>query len=205
MEFSDVVQTRRSVKKYDPSFSLDDATLRRLFERVVLTPSSFNIQHWRFVVVREAAEKKALRAAAFDQAQVEEASATIVVCAKLSAFRDADRIYAEAPESVRATMLPMIEGFYAGNQALQRDEAIRSASLAAMTLMLAACDLGLATGPMIGFDQEAVAKLVRLDADHVPVMLIVIGKQVGDLRQRAYRHPLDGVVRFSTLDGPRLR
>ena len=48
----------------------------------------------------------------------------------------------EVPSDQRASLLSMIDGFYDGNPELQRDEAVRSASLAAMTLMLAARNRG---------------------------------------------------------------
>jgi nitroreductase len=182
---TDIIINRRSVKNFDPAHPITDAELGTLFERVILSPSSFNLQHWRFVVVRDPKRKAALRQTAFNQEQIDKASATIVVVGKLTAHEDAARIYADAPPKVREGMVPMINGFYADKPQAQRDEAIRSASLAAMTLMLAAFEMGYATGPMIGFDPDAVSKLIGLDVNHIPVMLIVIGRQTGDMRPRA--------------------
>ena len=204
MEFQQIVSERRSVKVYDPADEITDATLAEMFRMVLLSPSSFNLQHWRFIVVRDAKNKAKLRQASFDQEQIETASATIVVAAKLSAHEDAERIHADTPQSVRDTMIPMINGFYAGKRGLQRDEAILSASLAAMTLMYSAWALGYATGPLIGFDPEAVAKVVGLDDDHIPVMLVVVGKKSGDMRPRSPRLPIHEVVRLETADGPGL-
>jgi len=201
MHFNEIVANRRSIKKYDPQHAITDAELKSLFERVILSPSSFNLQHARFVVIRDKTVKAKLRKAAHDQEQVETASATIVVVAKLTAHGDASRIYADAPDSVRKTMVPMIESFYARDPRMQRDEAIRSASLAAMTLMYAAYDLGYATGPMIGFDPKAVTDLIALDDEHFPVMLVVIGKQVGEVRPRAHRHPVSDVVKLESFQG----
>jgi len=201
MQFAEIVANRRSIKKYDPNHAITDAELKALFERVILSPSSFNLQHARFVVIRDKAVKAKLRKAAHDQEQVETASAAVVVVAKLTAHKDAPLIYADAPESVRKTVVPMIEGFYAHDPRMQRDEAIRSASLAAMTLMFAAYDLGYATGPMIGFDPMAVRDLIALDDEHIPVMLVVIGKQVGEVRPRAHRHPVAEVVKLESFRG----
>ncbi len=205
MEFEKLVTQRRSVSKYDPNHVITDKELKTLFERTTLSPSSFNLQHWRFVVVREPAIKAKLREAAFDQEQVERASATIVVIGKLNAHEDAARIYTETPENVREQMLPMIQGFYADKPQIQRDEAIRSASLAAMTLMYAARDMGYATGPMIGFDPTEVSKLIGLDDGHIPVMLIVIGRQVGEVRRRAHRYSLPEVVKLESFAGEGLQ
>jgi len=204
MDFTRIVTTRRSVAKYVPDQTITDAELKTLFEKVALTPSSFNLQHWRFVVVRDAIRKAELRKAAFGQEQVEAASAVIVVAGKLNAHVDAPEIYATAPETVRTTLLPMIQKFYGSNPAFQRDEAIRSASLAAMTLMYAACDMGYATGPLIGFDPAEVSRLTGLDDQHIPAMLVVIGKQASDIRPRAHRFPIDQFVKLESLNGPGL-
>jgi nitroreductase len=67
------------------------------------------------------------------------------------------------------------QGMYSDNPRLQRDEAIRSGSLAAMTLMLAATGLGMVSTPMIGFDQGAVAEAFGLSADEIPVMMVTVG------------------------------
>ncbi len=204
MQFTELVSGRRSVKSYDPNHAVTDDELKALFAKVVLSPSSFNLQHWRFVVVRDPKQKAALRKVAFNQEQVATASAVIVVLGKLTAHEDAARIFDDAPQTVRDSMVPMIHGFYADKVTAQRDEAIRSASLAAMTLMYAAYDMGYATGPMIGFDPKGVAELIGLDQHHVPVMLVVLGKQVGDMRPRSFRFPVSDVVKLETFTGPSL-
>ncbi len=201
MQLIQAIAGRRSVKQYDATGAITDDDLKALFEQVVLSPSSFNLQHWRFVVVRDPARKAELRQAAFGQEHVETASAVIVVVGKLDAHEDAEQIYAQAPQDVRERLLPMIGSFYADNPQARRDETIRSASLAAMTLMLAAYDMGYATCPMIGFDPEAVSRLVDLDDLHIPVMLVVVGTPAGDIRPRPQRRPVHDVVKLESLDG----
>ena len=98
-------------------------------------------------------------------------------------------------------LLPTIAGFYENNPQAQREEAIRSTSLAAMTLMLAASDMGYATCPMIGFDPAKVSEIVGLDEEHIPVMLVVLGKETGTMRPRAFRFPLDRFVKLESMNG----
>ena len=204
MEFSEIVQRRHSVKSYDPEKTISDAELRELFDEVVLSPSSFNLQNWTFIAVKDSAMKKKLKEAAWGQPQVEDCSAAILVCGKLDAYQDAPKIYKDAPKEVQEGLLPMINNFYEGKEQLQRDEAIRSASLAAMTLMYGATSRGWATGPMIGFDPEAVSRLLKLTPNLIPVMIVVLGRQKDPPRPRSYRHPVEKVVRLNTLDGPGL-
>jgi len=95
----------------------------------------------------------------------------------------------------------MLEGWVAAatsghenNFSKQRDEAFRSASLAAMTLMLAAEDMGLATGPMSGFDTEAVSKAFNLTDKDIPVMLITAGYAAENNWPQKPRKPLEQVL-----------
>lgn len=200
MDLSQAIRARGSVKSYDPDHVIDEATLRELMELTLRSPSSFNLQHWRFVLVRDTKLKEALKAASWHQSHVGEASIDVIVCGKLAAHEDAERIWTEAGEEVAAKMTPMIGGFYAGNETLQRDEAIRSGSLAAMTLMLAAQSLGLNTCPMIGFDPVKVTEILGIPSDHVPVMMITLGKGTSEARPSG-RLPVDEVVHLDTFDG----
>jgi nitroreductase len=204
MEFSEIVQRRFSVKSYDPEKGISDAELRELFDEVVLSPSSFNLQHWTFVAVKDPAIKKELKGAAWDQSQMEDCSVAVLVCGKLDAYKEAPKIYKEAPGEIQKKVLPMIQSFYGDNHQLQRDEAIRSASLASMTLMYGATNRGWGACPMIGFDPDAVSKILKLTPNIVPVMFVVLGHQKDAPRPRSYRHPVEDVVRLNTLDGPRL-
>lgn len=201
MSFRELAQQRRSIKGYDEGVEISDAELADLFNTVALSPSSFNIQHWTFIAVRDAETKKKMRAAAWNQPQVESSSVAILVTGKLNGFEDAPRIFDEVPEEVRTGTVGMINNFYAGNEQAQRDEAIRSASLASMTLMYAAEEAGYNTGPMIGFDPAEMAKLLNLPDNYLPVMLIVLGKGQGSSYPRAYRRPLDEIVKLDAFDG----
>lgn len=205
MELELAIRERHSVSRFDTTYPVSDDVLFRLFRLVALSPSSFNLQHWRFVVVRDPDRKLRLQRAAHGQKQVGQASAVVVVCGKLGAHRDAVRVFANTPPEVRDRLVSQIEAIYAQNPPMQRDEAIRSASLASMTLMLAAQSHGLDTSPLIGFDPAAVAEIVRLDEEHLPVMLLLIGKEASSSPGRpSDRLPVHETVRLETLDGPGL-
>jgi nitroreductase len=202
VQLRDAIQSRQSVKNFDPRHLVSDDELRELFRWVVLTPSSFNTQAWKFVVVRDQAAKARLCERSYNQSQVSHCSAVVAVLGQMNAHEDADRLYAAAPAAVREKVIPMIHNFYAGSPQLQRDEAIRSCSLAAMTLMLLAEDMGYATCPMIGFDAEGVSRFLKVDDQHFPVMLICLGKRSGPAqRARDPRRPLAEIARLESFDG----
>src|SRR5437016_7486438 len=86
---SEAIRNRRATPNFD-SAPLPDSDLKQIVDAGLHAPSGYNLQPWRFVVVREAAHRKALRAAAFNQPKVESASAVIVACADLKAWQRSD-------------------------------------------------------------------------------------------------------------------
>ena len=179
MNTLDAIIARRSVKQYDPKFTMPDADLTKLTELAAHSPTSFNIQNWRFVVATDPELRKKLRAAAWDQSQVTDASVLFILCADLKAWdKQPERYWQNAPKAAQDMLVPMIRPFYDGREQLQRDEAMRSVGIAAQTIMLAAKAMGYDSCPMIGFDPTAVATLINLPADHVIGMMIAVGKAV---------------------------
>ncbi|MHC4958461.1 MAG: nitroreductase family protein [Planctomycetota bacterium] len=204
MDLEQAITTRRSIKTYDPDYELTDETLRGIFELVQKTPTSFNVQNVRFVVVRDPGKREELKAACYGQKHVAAAHACVIAAGKLDFIEDIEPSQMHAPEEVRRKLVPMITGIYNGNDQLCRDEAIRTASLASMTLMLVARAKGLDTCPMIGFDPKKVSAIVGLGDGYVPAMLITLGKRGdGDVFPTS-RFEVSETVRLETLDGPGL-
>jgi nitroreductase len=177
MQTHDAIRSRRAVKHYDPDHVMPQADLAQLFELAIQAPTAFNIQNWRFVVVTDPEQRQKIRAAAWDQAQVTDASVLIVVCADTRSWaKHPERYWTQAPSEVAAAMVPMIQNYYQGREQVQRDEAMRSCGMAAQTLMLAATAMGYQSCPMDGFDFDQVAEIIALPEDHVISMFVVIGK-----------------------------
>ena len=85
MNTLEAIKARRSIKHFDPKHKLSEVEVKELFEMARLSPTSFNIQNWRFVYVDDKTIQSQLRAASWNQAQVEEASGVILICADLKA------------------------------------------------------------------------------------------------------------------------
>jgi len=194
METIDSIKTRRSVKHYDPNHQMPEETLRELISLAMLSPTAFNIQHWRFLVVKDPEQRKRIRAAAWDQAQVTDASLLIIMCADLQAWKEGARYWKNAPEAVQSILVPAIQQYYEGREQVQRDEAMRSCGLAGQTLMLAAKSMGYDSCPMDGFDFDAVAKIINLPENHVISYMIAIGKGIKEVWPRPGQLPYEDVV-----------
>ena len=177
MDTFDAIYQRRAVKHYNPKHEMTEEEIRKLFEAAIQAPTSFNIQQWRFVVVRDPELRQQLRAVAFDQAQVTDASILIILTADLRAWaKEPERYWRDAPAEVSDMLVNWMGPFYEGKEELQRDEAMRSCGIVGQTIMLAAKAMGYDSCPMIGFEPDKVAELIRLPDDHVISFMIAVGK-----------------------------
>jgi len=201
MNTFDAIRERRSVKHYDPNHRLTDEEINQLLSLAILSPTSFNIQNWRFVLVKDPEIRKEIRVAAWDQCQITDASLLLVICGDLKSWmKNPAQYWKNAPKEAQDFLVPAIGPFYEGKEQLQRDEAMRSCGITAQTIMLAAKSMGYDSNPMIGFDPQKVAEIINLPKDHVISMLMVIGKQTKPAMPRGGQLPLDNVTftdRFS--------
>lgn len=195
MELFTAIESRRAVKHYDDTVQMPAADFHKLMQAVLLSPTSYNIQHWRFIRVTDKQQRQRLQAAAWEQEQVSTASELIILCADTQAWQDRpERYWADAPQEAQDILIPMLTDFYNGKSQLQRDEAIRSCGIAAQTLMLAAKSMGYDSCPMIGFDSDAVAKLINLPENHLIGMMITIGKALKPANGRGGQLPLGDIL-----------
>lgn len=197
------IRSRVTVESFDPDHRLSEADLRALIADACQAPSSFNLQHWRFVAVREPDAKERLTAAAYGQRQVADASATLIVLGDLRAIDCLPEILGR---SVAAGAMPRERaeawigqaGQIYGDPGMARDEAIRSCSLAAMALMLAAEARGLGVGALVGFDADRVLREFEIPERYLPVMLLTVGRPLRCDETRKVRLNTDEVLHLET-------
>jgi len=198
MNVIEAIIERRSVKAYDPHHKMTEHEITKLMSLAMLSPTAFNIQNWRFVLVTDPVLRQQIRAVSWNQAQVEEASLLIVLTADLKSWeKEPSRYWVNAPQQVQDYLVPAIGRFYQNNEQVQRDEGMRSCGMAAMSIMLAAKEMGYDTCPMDGFDFDAVAKLLNMPEDHIPVMFVVVGKALEPARPRGGQLSMDEVVIYN--------
>ena len=195
MQVKEAVQQRRSIKHFNPHHVMTDIEIKELLSHAILSPTAFNIQNWRFVVVTDKALRQKIRAVSWGQAQVEEASLLIVLVADLMAWnKEPSRYWKDAPQPVQDYLVPAIQQYYDSKPEVQRDEAMRSCGMAAMNIMLTAKSMGYDTCPMDGFDFDQVSALLNLPKDHTPAMFVCVGKGIKEAMPRGGQLPFDEVV-----------
>jgi len=201
MNTQEIINARRSIKHFDASYKISDNEKKQLINLAMLSPTAFNIQNWRYVVVDDIDLRNKIRQAAFGQAQVTDSSLFIILCADLNAWKNEPaRYWKNTAKEVTDYMLPAIDNYYRDKPQVQRDEAMRSCGITAQTLMLAAKSMGYDSCPMDGFDFDEVAKLIKLPEDHVIAMFVAIGKATKQAWERAGQLPYDDVVIKNTFN-----
>lgn len=197
-----LIEKRVSANLFDPSHILTDDEISELTRLATRAPTAYNLQNWRFIAVRTAQAKARLRALAWGQPKVEDAAVTFIVCGVLpEPERLAERLELSVaagfmPAAMPTTWQAAASTQYADPQ-MARDEAIRSATLGAATLIHAAGAFELASGPMVGFDAEAVTREFKLGRNEVPVLLVAIGRAASGNWPQKPRRPLSEVLELS--------
>ncbi len=208
MDIIQAIKERRSINFFEPGKEIPEDKLKELLEIVNLAPSSFNLQPWKVVVIKDIERKKVLRQCAFNQPKVEEASAVLIMVADPMAMEEnMDRMLDSwqqlgymKPE-MRDTYKGMANNLYGATDSLKRKIfAVKNTSLFAMNLMIAAKGLGLETHPMDGFDEDCIKREFNIPDDKIIPMLIAVGylKSGATLLPRAFRRGISEFVRYGS-------
>jgi nitroreductase len=196
MEVLNAIYNRRSIKEFDSNHVLPPEDVEKLLEAAIQSPTSFNIQHWRFLLITDPELRHRIRKEhGNDQSQITDASLLVLITADTMAWADRpERYWVNAPKEVADLLVGWMGPFHQGREWLQRDEAQRSIGMAAQTLMLAAQGMGYESCPMIGFDIEKVAELVHLPRHYVMGPMIAIGRGTRKPWPKPGQLPLHEVV-----------
>lgn len=180
---SEVIEQRRDTPSFDGT-PIPDADLKEILEAGLKMPSGFNLQPWRLVVVRTPEVQRKLRAACFNQANVEEASVLIVVCGDKDGWRsdmeEMIRMGRESgmtenyAESARA-IIPEFIGTHPNLSAWLN----RHVMIAFTAMMLMAEALGYDTSSTEGYDAEKICQVLNLPMSYEVVALLGIGRLQG--------------------------
>ena len=199
MSIAEVMKARTSVRKYKKGLQIPKETLDEILELASTAPSSWNLQHWKFIVIQDEENKKKILPIAFNQQQIVDCSALIVVLADTEANQNAEELYGEAvkagymTEAAKETLVGQINNAYQSNANIGVYEAIRNASLASMQLMLAAKAKGIDSCPIGGYLPQALIEELNIPARYMPNMLITLGYAEKPAHQTG-RFPLEHIV-----------
>ena len=174
-KIKEVMEKRSSVRKYQKGKEIPKEVLNEVLRLAGTAPSSWNLQHWRFIVIEDQQRKESLLSVTNNQQQVVDSSVVIVVLGDTEANKNAKKIYKDAPEQVRDVLLSNIQNAYENVPNIGIHEAIRNASFASMQLMLAAKAFELDTCPIGGFNHQELIDFLNIPKRYIPVLMITIG------------------------------
>ena len=181
---SQILQDRRATPSFDGS-PIADADLEKILLAGTQAPSAYNLQPWRFVVVRNDDNKRRLRAACFNQAKVGEASVVVVACGDADGWRNGD-----LDEMLRLGRLGGMSESYAEQAKATIPNYLsnhpnlpmwlnRQVMFSFTHIMLMAESLGYDTAPMEGFEEQKVKEFLKLPLSYTVVALLAIGRLQG--------------------------
>jgi nitroreductase len=179
------IRDRRATPSFD-GVPIPASDLRQILDAGLHAPSGYNMQPWRFVVVQSEEQKRKLRAASYNQAKVEEASAVIVACGDRDGWRkDLDEMLrlgraGGMPEGYAAQAEDSVPAYLSSFTEEQMTGWLNKMVMLAFTsMMLMAEVLGYDTAPMEGFEQRGVCETLKLPMSYWVVALLAVGHLKG--------------------------
>ena len=162
------VNFRYATKQFDSSKKIDAATWSVLEQSLILTPSSFGLQPWKFLVINDSAVRESLVAHTWGQRQVVDASHLVVFAVQKTideAYIDRFIARCAAVRGVTVESLAAYRGMMAGSLGMMTPEwAIRQSYIALGQFMLAAATLEIDTCPMEGFIPAKYDEILGLES-----------------------------------------
>lgn len=182
------LEWRYAVKRFDPDRRLSENTWQALESSLILTPSSYGLQPWRFIVITDEKIKSALPAISWNQRQPQDCSHMVVFTARRTMDADYVDSYMASVVETRGLSTDAMQGYRnilvstIEKMESHLDWNARQVYIALGQLMVAAAMLGVDTCPMEGIAAAEYDKLLGLNGTDYAT---VVGCAVG------YRHPDD--------------
>ena len=107
----DQLNWRYATKKFDPAKQIPDETWNALEQALVLTPSSFGLQPWKFIVVKDKVVREKLKKASWNQNQITDASHLVVFAQKKDLNAADIEHFIQRIAAVRHVPLPSLNGY----------------------------------------------------------------------------------------------
>ena len=185
MDFKELAEKRRAVNYFDTQKEIPEYLIREMVETAANSPSSYNLQPWSVMILKDPKEKTRLRKLAFDQPKVTEAPYVFIVLADRDAWEEGnlfvERNFRNAVESGRKKEEEREKYFktpktlYGETKDKQQAFAVKNTAFFAMSLMYAAKELGLDTHPMDGFNHDQVRKEFNIPENYWIPLLLAVG------------------------------
>lgn len=200
VEIKKMMNWRYATKKFSDR-KLDGKDFDELLEVLRLSPSSYGLQLWKFIVVENKELREKIKVAAYGQRQATEASNLIVLCAKKGPNKGEVDALVESTAKIRSVGVETLEGFRKMLIGLtkreDKEEWAKKQVYLALGFLLSVCAMKkIDACPMEGFDSNKVDKILELDKQELnSVVLCAVGYRADD-----DKYALAKKVRFDKKD-----
>ncbi len=172
---------RYATKKFDANRSLSEEVLGKLLQAVRLSASSYGLQPYKVLVLKDQDLREQLRPACWNQSQITEASHLIIIASKKEVDEELIDSYLREVSSTRNIPMKDLEGYGSFMKsklldlpaATQESWTTRQAYIAVGNLLSAAAALRIDTCPMEGFDQSRVDEILGLPEKGLTTAVII--------------------------------
>jgi nitroreductase len=181
---------RYATKQFDPNQSISSEVWQALEDSLVLTPSSYGLQPWKFIIVTDSAVKAELQPLSWNQGQITECSHLVVFTIKKNlTAADVDRFMESTAkardvsvESLAYYRNMIVSDVVQGPRSLSVNEwATRQAYIALGNFMTSAAVLGVDTCPLEGIEPAGYDKVLKLaEAGFATVVACAAGYRSAD-------------------------
>ncbi|MBR9680436.1 MAG: NAD(P)H-dependent oxidoreductase [Candidatus Altiarchaeota archaeon] len=161
---------RYATKEFDTSKKLSNEQLELVFESLRLSPSSFGLQAWKFVVVSDQKLKVKLKPHAWNQSQITDASQIVVLCRLENLDKTYVKKYIEHAANTRGVHLENMKGYeqmILGGMKTKSEGEInewmsKQVYIALGMLMANCAAVGIDACPIEGFDKKKFDEILEL-------------------------------------------
>jgi nitroreductase len=179
MEFNDVINQRRSIRRFKNEL-VPDSLLRELLNAGRLAPSGLNVQPWRYILVKSEEYRKKIAQAIFSK-HAANAPALIICCADIRAFSTLPVRINELNEAGAFSDTPRENSNYDDLLNITIDHDVLRTNLALNTaisidhILLKATDLGLGSCWLGAFDESKIKEMAGLDEYYNVIAIVAVG------------------------------
>ncbi len=192
ISLKEAIKARRAARAFRPD-PITDVLLAEIFNLGLASPSGYNLQPWRFIVLRDAASKEKLKPAAFNQRQITEAPVVLICCGDtrvatpeyIESVIQLGRGHGAMPDALAEAMRAQIPQMFEYKPCFESVEAWanRHTMLAVAHLLIAAKSLGVDSCPMEGFVAAQIKELFNIPEGVYVCALVCLGYAAEPFKQ----------------------
>ncbi len=200
MNFEQITKERFATKSFDGK-GVPEEKIEKLFELIRNAPSSFNIQPWKIMVIKDKTMKEKLFPVSWNQPQITSCSHLLVFCADTNILGNIERL--EQLMIKNGAQADQIKGYIQMMKDFEKPMtseqklswAQRQTYIALGNAVNGAKSLGFDSCPMEGFSSQEYSKILDLPANIVPSALVAVGYTTEKSRRKV-RFPVEETFMF---------